>query len=119
VRRQTNVAGAAVLAGLIAGGAVYGAGHRVGDPALNASADARSTLMRVHPAAARHTHLLQWHPVQLPKHPRARVSSAAAPVAAPVAVAAAAPVAVTSAPATHTSPVGSGDDGNESEGGDD
>jgi hypothetical protein len=117
VSRQTNVAGAAVLAGLIAGGTVYAAGHRVGDPALTASADARSTLNRIHPVAARHAHLLRWHPVQLPKHAHPRVIvSGAAPAAAAVAVA---PVAVASAPVTHTSPAASGDDGHESEVGDD
>ncbi|HET6848969.1 MAG TPA: hypothetical protein VFH74_08930 [Gaiellales bacterium] len=115
--RQTNVAGAAVLAGLIAGGTVYAAGHRVGDPALTASADARSTLIRIHPAVAHDTHLLRWHPARLPKHAHPRViASGAAPVAP--AVAAAAPVAVASAPVTHTSPAASGDDG-QSEAGDD
>jgi hypothetical protein len=116
VSRQTNAAGAAVLAGLIAGGAVYASGHRVGDPALTASADARSTLMRVHPTAARHAHLLRWHPVELPKRPHITVAATAP---APAASAAPAPVAVASAPTTHTSPTGSGDDGSESEAGDD
>lgn len=116
--RQTNVAGAAVLAGLIAGGAVYAAGHRVGDPALTASADARSTLMRVHPTVARHPHLLQWHPLDPPKPHRLHVA-AVAPTAAAGTVAAAAPVAAASVPTTHTSPAASGDDEHESEAGDD
>jgi hypothetical protein len=115
VSRQTNVAGAAVLAGLIAGGTVYAAGHRVGDPALTASADARSTLIRIHPVAAHHANLLHWHPVEIPKHAHPRVIvSGAAPAAA-----AAAPVAVASAPVTHTSPAATDDDGHESEAGDD
>ena len=115
--RQTNVAGAAVLAGLIAGGGIYAAGHRVGDPALTASADARTTLLRVHPTATRHPHLLAWHPVEPPKHTRPHAAPATS-VSAPAVAAASVPVAVASAPATHTSPAGSGDDGTES-GGDD
>jgi len=121
VSRQTNVAGAAVLASLIAGGTVYAAGHRVGDPALTASADARNTLIRVHPAVAHDTHLLRWHPARPPRHAHPRVIAPASAVAsaAPAAVAAAAPVAVASAPVTHTSPAASSDDGQESGGGDD
>ena len=120
--RQTNVAGAAVLAGLIAGGSVYASGHRVSDPGLTASADARTTLMRVHPTAARHLHLMRWHPVKPPKHVRPQPAPATAPpatavVAASVPVAASAPAVAPSAPTTHTSPAASGDDG--SEGGDD
>ena len=120
--RQTNVAGAAVLAGLIAGGSVYASGHRVSDPGLTASADARTTLMRVHPTAARHLHLMRWHPVKPPKHIRPQPAPATAPSApaapAVTAVAAASvPVVAASAPTTHTSPAASGDDG--TEGGDD
>src|SRR3954452_4054667 len=112
--RQTNVAGAAVLAGLIAGGGVYAAGHRVGDPA--ASADARAALTQVHPVVHR-TELLRWHPPAIP----APVGGGAAssPPAAP-AQTVAVPVVAASAPSTHTSPAGSGDEGNETEvGGDD
>ena len=118
--RQTNVAGAAVLAGLIAGGSVYASGHRVSDPGLTASADARTTLMRVHPAAARHLHLMRWHPVKPPKHIRPQPAPATAPSAPAVTAVAAAsvPVVAASAPTTHTSPAASGDDGTEG-GGDD
>ena len=114
--RETNVAGAAVLAGLIAGGAVYASGHSVSDPALTASADARNTLIRVHATAERHAHLLRWHPVELPRRPHITAVAPAPPLPP---AAAPAPVAVASAPTTHTSPAGSGDDGSESEAGDD
>jgi hypothetical protein len=120
VHRQTNVAGAAVLAGLIAGGGVYAAGHRVSDPGIAASADARAILMDIHPTAFQRARLLRWHPVAVPKHVHIKVHAAAAAAPAPApAVAVAAPVVAPSAPTTHTSPAASGDDGSESGGGDD
>ena len=113
--RQTNVAGAAVLAGLIAGGGVYAAGHRVGDPAITASADARAALVRVHPVV-HHGTLLRWHPPKTPKPAGGGVPSQQPAV---VSQAAPAPVVTASAPVTHTSPAGSADDGGTEVGGDD
>lgn len=119
--RQTNVARAAVLAGLIAGGGVYAAGHRVSDPAITASASARATLAGVHPVV-RHGGLLRWHPPKMPKTPKTPTAPAPAQGLAIAATSQAvpAPVVAASAPTTQTSPAGSGDDGTEAEaGGDD
>jgi len=117
--RQTNVAGAAVLAGLIAGGGVYAAGHRVSDPALAASAEARAAVTRTH-LVVRHGALLHWHPPNVPKLRTPALSSATTPLPAAIPQAAPVPVVAASAPSTHTSPAGSGDDGTETEtGGDD
>lgn len=107
---QPAVAGAAILAGLIVGGGAYAARHGVGAPGTDASAAARSGVVRQIPDGP-HVRLAEWHPVRVPRP--------AAPVAAPVA-AAPTPVvtAPASAPVTRTSPAASGDDSG-SEGSDD
>ena len=106
VNRQPYVAGAAIVAGLIVGGGAYTARHGIGQPPVDSAAASRTSIVG-HIPRVPHVRLAEWHP---PKIPKVTVR-----VVAPAVTSAPAPVAAVSSPApvTRTSPVASGDDGEE------
>lgn len=108
---QPYIAGAAIMAGLIVGGAAYSARHGVGQPSMSGSAAARAGVEARIPGIPR-ARLAEWHAPRIPA-PSSRSL-------APAAVAAPTPVAAPSQgpPTTRTSPVSS-DAGESQEAGDD
>ena len=99
MNRQPYVAGAAIVAGLIVGGGAYTARHGIGQPPVDSAAASPSSVAGQIPRVP-HVRLAEWHP---PKIPKVTVVRAVAPVA----------VVSSPAPVTRTSPVASGDDGQE------
>jgi hypothetical protein len=111
VTSQPYVAGAAIMAGLIVGGAAYSVRHGVGQPSTSGSAAARAGVEARIPGIP-HLRLAEWHPPRIPALSSRSFAPAAVPAPTPVVAASQEP------PTTRTSPVSS-DDGEHQEAGDD